>query len=228
MTVKRFAASPYEGTGPIMELLFLLCAVFGVTVLVAQFFLGFGGDEPGGEGPEDTPDGIDGLEGDAGDAGDLHHDSTWVFGVLTFRTVLIGATFFGLIGKAMLASGFDTGRALGAAVVGGLAAMYGVYFLMRGLYRLTADGTERISRSVGEEARVYLTIPGHNQGVGKIHVTVQNRTIEYEAITAGERLPTGARAVVIGVLGSDRVEVAPLAATGEPNDVNKAAGQSHA
>lgn len=215
-----------------MDLLFLLCAIFGVTVLVVQFFLGFGEDELGGEGSEDSPDSIGGFEGDAGDshhAGDVHHDSTWIFGVLTFRTMLIGATFFGLIGKAMLASGFDSGRALGAAVAGGLAAMYGVFFLMRGLYRLTAEGTERIGRSVGEEARVYLTIPGHNQGVGKIHVTVQNRTLEYEAMTAGERIPTGARAVVIGVLSSDRVEVAPLEPTqdNKTTNVNEAAGQTN-
>jgi hypothetical protein len=196
-----------------METLFLFCAIFGGTVLVAQFFLGFGSEEQGSEGPEDAPDAIGGIEGDAGgdahgDAG--HHDSTWVFGVLTLRTVLIGVTFFGLTGKAAMASGFDQPQPIAIGVVCGLAAMYGVYFLMRGLYKLTADGTERIDRSVGEEATVYLAIPGRNQGVGKVHVTVQHRLLEYEAMTVGERLPTGTRVVVVGVLGSDRVEVEPI------------------
>jgi hypothetical protein len=192
-----------------MDTLFLLCAIFGGTVLIAQFFLGFGSDVDGGEdGPEDAPDALgadahgDGTHHDSG-----HHNSTWIFGVLTFRTVIIGLTFFGLTGKAAVASGLAEPRPLVIAVACGLAAMYGVYFLMRGLYRLTADGTERIDRAVGEQAIVYLAIPGHSAGVGKIHVTVQNRTIEYEAMTAGERLPTGSRAVVVGVLSSDRVEV---------------------
>ena len=211
-----------------METLFLFCAIFGGTVLVAQFFLGFGSEEHGSEGPEDAPDAIGGMEGDAQDAAHhdtAHHDSTWVFGVLTLRTVLIGVTFFGLTGKAAAASGFDQPRTLVIAVVCGLAAMYGVYFLMRGLYKLTADGTERIDRSVGEEATVYLAIPGRNQGVGKVHVTVQQRSLEYEAMTVGERLPTGTRVVVVGVLGSDRVEVEPII---EPNKVVEPARNSNA
>ncbi len=207
-----------------METLFLFCAIFGGTVLVAQFFLGFGSDEQDSEGSEDAPDEIGGSEGnDAhGDAG--HHDSTWVFGVLTLRTVLIGVTFFGLTGKAALASGFEQPQPLVIGVVCGLAAMYGVYFLMRGLFKLTADGTERIGRSVGEEAIVYLAIPGRNQGVGKVHVTVQNRLLEYEATTVGERLPTGTRVVVVGVSGSDRVEVEPII---EPTKVVEPARNSN-
>jgi hypothetical protein len=210
-----------------METLYIFCAIFGGTVLVAQFLLGFGGDhDHGGDGAEDSPDSVgmhaDGADGHAADAhgadghdthahsGQTHHGSTWVFGVLTMRTVLIGITFFGLTGKAAAASGFAQPRPLVIATVCGLAAMYGVYFLMRGLYRLTADGTERIGRAVGEEGMVYLTIPGHNAGVGKVQVPVQNRTVEYEAMTGGEKLPTGTRVVVVGVLGSDRVEVEPV------------------
>jgi hypothetical protein len=217
-----------------METLYLFCAIFGGTVLVAQFLLGFGGHEHGGA---DDADGVDAMHGDGAGGHDAdghdadghdadahatdghdtghhgtqtHHGSTWVFGVLTFRTVLIGITFFGLTGKAASASGFAQPRPLAIAVVCGLAAMYGVYFLMRGLYKLTADGTERIGRAVGEEGVVYLTIPGHNAGAGKVQVPVQNRTVEYEAMTAGEKLPTGMRVVVVGVLGSDRVEVEPV------------------
>jgi len=209
-----------------METFFLLCAVFGGTVLIAQFLLGFGGDHDGDEGPEDAPDslghsgdgGHDDAEHDAGDDGDAEHDShhaahhysTWMFGVLTFRTVMIGLTFFGLTGKAAATSGFGDTRSLVVAVACALASMYGVYFLMRGLYRLTADGTERIGRAIGEEGTVYLTVPGENQGVGKVHMVLQNRTVEYEAMTAGPRIPTGARVVVVDVLGSDRVEVEPV------------------
>jgi len=198
-----------------MDILFLACAIFGGTVLVAQFLLGFGGGhEDGAEGTEDAPDQVSGVH-DAGDAhgaasDHAHHGSTWMFGVLSFRTVMIGLTFFGLTGKAASASGFELHWPLVIAVASGLAAMYGVFFLMRGLYKLTADGTERIGSSVGEEATVYLTIPAHNAGAGKVHVPVQNRLLEYEAMTSGEKLATGTRVVVVGVLGPDRVEVEPL------------------
>ena len=211
-----------------METLFLFCAIFGGTVLVAQTLLGLGGDhDHGGDGGEDAADHMGGDHGDVSDghdtdahgaethdthghSGRIHHGSTWIFGVLTFRTVMIGLTFFGLTGKASMASGFEQPRPLIIAVGCGLAAMYGVYFLMRGLYRLTADGTERIERTIGVEGMVYLTIPGNNEGVGKIQVPLQNRTVEYEAMTSGERLPTGTRIVVVEILGSGRVEVEPI------------------
>ncbi len=198
-----------------MATTFLVCAVFGATVLIAQFFLGFGGEHDADfEGPEDAPDGVADFEDDGYDHGDgPHHDSTWLFGILTLRTILIGITFFGLTGRMALAWGLEPPRPLAVAIAGALVSMYGMYFLMRALMKLTADGTERISRAVGEEGTVYLTIPGQNQGVGKIHVTVQNRMLEYEATTAGERLPTGARIVVVDVISSDRVAVEPLSHT---------------
>jgi hypothetical protein len=206
-----------------METLFLVCAIFGGTVLVAQFLLGFGSDHGhGDDGPDDAPDLSGAAHGDVGDADHAesphagahhdgaqhdHHGSTWIFGVLSFRTVMIGLTFFGLTGKAASVSNFNQPWPLVIAVGCGLGAMYGVYFLMQGLYKLTAEGTERIARAVGAEGVVYLTVPGNNGGAGKVHVPVQNRTIEYEAVTSGERLPTGTRIVVVGVVGSDRVEV---------------------
>jgi hypothetical protein len=200
-----------------MAWIFLLCAVFGATVLVGQFFLGFGAEHDDGfDGPEDAPDAIDDFDHDGHDHHDhdeSHHDSTWLFGVLTMRTILIGITFFGLTGRLALASGYDGAQSVFFAIAGALVSMYGIYFLMRTLMRLTADGTERISRAVGEEGTVYLSIPAHNQGLGKIHVTVQNRMLEYEAMTSGERLPTGTRCVVVNVLGSDRVAVEPLPQT---------------
>jgi hypothetical protein len=200
-----------------MDLLFVACAIFGGTVLVAQFLLGFGaGHDHPDEAPDDIPDHIPDhvgpMDGDAHDAHDAahHHGSTWVFGVLSFRTVMIGLTFFGLTGKAATASGFEQPWPLVVAIGCGLASMYAVFFLMRGLYRLTADGTERIGRSLGEEGTVYLTIPGQNSGAGKVHVPVQNRLVEYEAMTSGEKIPTGARIVVVGILGPDRVAVEPI------------------
>lgn len=199
----------------LMAWIFLLCAVFGATVLVGQFFLGFGAEhEAGLDGPEDAPDAIAEFEHDESDhSEEHHHDSTWLFGILTTRTILIGITFFGLVGRLALAMQLESPRPILLAIAGALVAMYSVYFLMRTLMRLTADGTERISRSIGQEGTVYLTIPGHSQGVGKIHVTVQNRLLEYEAMTAGERLPTGSRIVVVDVLSSDRVVVEPLPET---------------
>ncbi|MEX2112662.1 MAG: hypothetical protein WD845_05715 [Pirellulales bacterium] len=200
-----------------MDYLFLACAIFGGTVLIAQFLLGFGGEDAD-EGAEDTPDHV-AASGEDEAAGDgHHHGSTWLFGVLSFRTVMIGLTFFGLTGKAATASGFEQPLPLVIGTGCGLAAMYGVYFLMRGLFKLTADGTERIAHSVGEEGTVYLSIPAHHTGKGKVNVPVQNRMLEYEAETGGEKLPTGTRILVVAVLGPGCVEVEPIHETASKSD----------
>jgi hypothetical protein len=161
---------------------------------------------------------------DAGHHGAGHHDhaghtkdfSTWLFGVITFRTVVAALTFFGLAGKASIAAGFGPFMTLLIAAGSGVAAMYGVHFLMQLLYNLRADGTVQIERAVGLSGTVYLTVPGGGAGVGKVHVNLQNRIVEYQASTPRDRLPTGAKVVVTRVIGPDTLEVEPLGETTAP------------
>ena len=89
-----------------------------------------------------------------------------------------------------------------------------VAFVMRSLHRLRADGTARIDRSVGKNGTVYLPIPGGNAGTGKVTLNVQNRTVEYQAVTPDQTLPTGAHVVVTAVVGPNTVEVVPTSTPG--------------
>ena len=99
--------------------------------------------------------------------------------------------------------------ALVAAVGCGGAAFYGVYWIMQTLYRMQAEGTARIQRAIGRHASVYLRVPGHESGTGKIQINLQNRTMEYLAMTSGNPIPTGAKVIVIDVLSPDTVAVEP-------------------
>jgi hypothetical protein len=167
-----------------------------------------GGFDHGGLGHDGgMSDSVDGHHDGADHAHDQAHGSTWFFGVITFRAVVAAITFFGLAGMA--ASGFELEppRPFLVALGAGAAALYGVHLLMSSLHKLKADGTQRIERAIGREGIVYLTIPAQSAGPGKIHVTFQNRLVELAATTAGERLTTGTRVVVVGVHGSDEVQV---------------------
>ena len=79
--------------------------------------------------------------------------------------------------------------------------------IYRATSRLRADGTVRIDHAVGLPGTVYLGIPGEGRGWGKIQLMLQNRTMEYEASTPAQPLPTGTQIVVTRVVGPDRVEV---------------------
>ncbi len=149
------------------------------------------------------------------DAAGTHHEAAghastnWIFGVLTFRTIVAGLAFFGLTGMALQGvETNDTLRFLFSAGAG-LVAIFIVSWIMRSLSRLNADGTLRIQKAVGAMGTVYLSIPGAKGGAGKVHVSVLGRLMEYRAITAHAGLPTGTKVIVVNVLGSDTVEVRP-------------------
>jgi hypothetical protein len=205
-----------------MAFLYLVCAVLGGTVLLCQFAMTLLGlaDVDDIDVPHDVGHGFDahagghdvGRDAGADHAHDHHHGSTWFFGVITFRTVVAALTFFGLSGMAARSCPQFHDSVLLTFVIAlgvGLCAMYGVHWMMQGLHRLKAEGTVQINRAVGHTGSVYLRVPGQRSGAGKVTLSLQNRTVEYQAMTNQDELPTGAKVVVVGVIGPDTVEVEP-------------------
>ncbi len=207
-----------------MTAVFIVCAAIGGTVLVVQFvmaLIGLGGDAfdidvSGDVGHDFSGDFHGDMDGDFQgethpldhlDIPDDHVSSTWLFGIISLRTVVAALAFFGLAGLWAKSTGASAPSVLLVAVAAGAAAMMGVYWMMRGMRKLQADGSVRIQRSVGRHGNVYLRIPGNRSGSGKIQFNLQNRTMEYSAITSGPELPTGAKVVVVGVVNPTTLEV---------------------
>lgn len=205
-----------------MTTLFLISAALGGTIFVCQFLLGLAGlgdhHDLGGDGV-DFDHGFEAGGHDVGDHDASGHDgghdhelgdesaTSWFVGVLSFRTIVAGMTFFGLAGLAADAHGAHPAGSLAIAIASGVTALYAVAWTMRALSRLRADGTVRIENTVGTTGVVYLAIPGYQGGKGKVTVTVQNRTMEYEAVTNRTALPTGATVRVVAVVDSETVAV---------------------
>ena len=209
-----------------MTSVFVVCAAVGATVLVLQFLLslvGLGSDTFGLDTPHDVGHDLGGGDHDltGGDAhgdvaddsshgpdhGEGQHGTVWLFRALSLRTVVAALAFFGLSGLAAQAAECPPWESLLIAVGTGLATLYAVYWLLCATRSLKAEGTVRIHRALGKEATVYLRIPGHQKGSGKIQINLQNRTMEYLATTPGDAIPTGAKVVVVGVQDSDTVQV---------------------
>jgi hypothetical protein len=197
-----------------METVYLVCALAGGTLLVCQFLLsllGLGHHDAGTDhdfGADhdlSTDHSLDGQH----EAGHEHAHSSFLH-ILTFRTAAAAVAFFGLAGLTAGPRLADEALTLGVALGAGAAALLAVAWMMKALYRLRADGTVRMDRAVGRTGTVYLTIPPGKAGVGKVTLTLQNRTVECQAVTQREQtLPTGAKVVVVAVLGPDTVEVNP-------------------
>ena len=191
-----------------METLFLICAGLGGTLLLLQVLagvLGLGGDHAD---PGSHEFGADHADGDHTGGDHDHGDGNWFLGLLTFRAVCAAVAFFGLAGLSARYYALPETAQLAAAALGGFGALYLVASLMKLLHRLRADGSVRITNAVGRTGTVYLRVPGHNTGPGKVTVSVQNRTVELEAYTAANELPTGTPVRVVAVRGPSSVEVA--------------------
>ena len=199
---------------------FILCAVVGGAVFACQFVMlvvGFGGEES--DFSHDIPHDLsDGVGGDIPDSADVHghvheggHDSSWLFGAISLRTLVAATLFFGLAGIAAQQAEIPDGGAFLIALGGGAAALFGVAWIMKTLYKLGEDNTVRISRAVGHRGTVYIPIPPHNSGLGKIQLKLQDRIMEYAAMTNGpERLATGASIEVVSLVNPTTLEVQPL------------------
>jgi len=206
-----------------MGTFFLICAVVGGTVLICQFVLtlvGLGGDHDVDFSHDAGHDfaGESGYDADAQDSDGNGHDSahahgsTWLFAMISFRTLIAAITFFGLIGSAAQTAGQPLGVQLFLALAAGMGAMYGVHWLIRSIGRLGEDATLRVKNALGQEGTVYVPIAGEKAAAGKIQLKVQNRLVEYEAVTSSrERLATGTKVRVVGIAGNT-LEVEPIKA----------------
>jgi membrane protein implicated in regulation of membrane protease activity len=205
-----------------MSMLFMICAVVGGTILVCQFLLTvIGLGEHGLEAGHDLAHDFSGVAGDAGHDGGIdhgadghdsaqHHSTAWLFAVISFRTLVAAVTFFGLVGLAARSMGQGTGIQLLLAVAAGLGAMYGVHWLIRMIGRLGEDATLRVRHALGQEGTVYVPIAGGRSQAGKIQLKLQNRLLEYEAVTSKpDRLATGTKVKVVAIAGNV-LEVEPV------------------
>jgi membrane protein implicated in regulation of membrane protease activity len=220
-TGKALLLSFWEGRS--VALFFLLCAVVGGTILICQFVLtlvGLGGDHSVDFGHDVAHDfgggaGHDAIGGDAHSAEGSGHDanghgSSWLFAAISLRTLVAAVTFFGLAGMAARSNGQVVGIQLLLAALAGIGAMYGVHWLITAIGRLGEDGTLRVKGALGQEGTVYVPIAGSRAQAGKIQLRLQNRLVEYEAITsAPERLATGTKVRVVGLAGNV-LEVEPI------------------
>jgi hypothetical protein len=130
----------------------------------------------------------------------------WLLGLLMLRSALAGVAFFGLAG--LTTAHWTPAGSFAVAAGSGMVAVVMVGLMMRAVLSFQADGTVRIDGAVGRPGTVYLAVPGKGAGLGKVTLTLQSRTVEYQAVTFQGDLPTGTKVVVTSVVGPDTVEVA--------------------
>lgn len=168
---------------------YVLCSAVGGVILTLQLILMMFG-------------------GDADFDGDLEIDDG--MGLLSVRSVASFLTFFGLVGLWGHQRDWTPAASAGAGLLAGLAMMVLVAWVMVQYRKLDSSGNVDPDGAVGGTAVVYLTVPGEGSGRGKITVSLQGRTHEFQATTTGPALATGAEVRVLRRVSSDTFEVGGL------------------
>lgn len=190
-----------------LENVYFVCAAAGGAVLVLQTIGSLIG---GGHAASDSDFGPDDLHAPAHGAG--HVDGDAFVKLFTFKSIVAFLTFFGLSGLASERAGLPDAGALAISLLAGAAALFGVAWLMKALAKLQSRGNLRLEHAIGLHGKVYLRVPPRGEGIGKVTLAMQGRTVELKAISLGPELPTGAPVRVVALHADDTIEVAGLTA----------------
>lgn len=150
-----------------------------------------------------------GIDGDADfDSGDIDHDGFGLLSVLSVTAFLMGTGWGGLIARlewgltpmisALVAIG------IGSAFLFGAAGL--MFTLKRAAHEITYDPTD----AVGKVGTVYMTIPEHGKGSGKVRVDVQGRSVMVDAVSASATIPSFADVRVVEARDANTLIVEPL------------------
>lgn len=143
-------------------------------------------------------DASDGLEADFD--GDFS-DASGPFQLFSFRNLIHFLLGFGWTGVGFYQTIPNKIVLTIVSLVVGLGLVGLFFVIMKQIRKLNQNNAMRIENAIGKTAEVYLTIPGQQNGQGKVHISIQKTLRELNAVTnQPHSIPTGASVKVSGVL----------------------------
>ena len=132
------------------------------------------------------------MDADAPDQ--LHTDPGDSFKILSLQSLSAFLMGFGWAGLGGLrGSGWDAGASVLVGVVGGVAMVWLLGWMLRVVYDLQASGNIPMAHVAGKEGEVYVTVPAGGGGHGRVRVVVDGRERFYPASSESGELERGAR-----------------------------------
>ena len=129
----------------------------------------------------------------------------------TFRNFVNFFLGFGWAAILLRPSVKSTGLLVVVAVLVGIALVVAVMYLFKWLSSMQQSGNINIYKeAVGCQGKCYLIIPGERSGEGKVQITIQGAVREYNAVTDGDEIKTGASVKVIEAIDANTLLVEGL------------------
>ncbi|MCL2754641.1 MAG: hypothetical protein FWD35_02840 [Oscillospiraceae bacterium] len=180
------------------QVLYCVAIPSSLFLIVQAILIIVGGDFGGDSGGLDM--------GDLGDGFD-YASGAKDFGAASMLSIQGVASFFCAASWGALLlyqAGIPLVFALIAALLAGLAVMFAIAKMMLYLGRLAHCGTLEVQNLIGSSGTVYLKIPPHGKGKGKVTVQTSERLVEFEAVSKSEEvIPNNAPVKVIDIMGEN-------------------------
>jgi membrane protein implicated in regulation of membrane protease activity len=152
-------------------------------------------------------DATDGLDADFD--GDLGHGGDTTFQLFSLRNLVNFLLGFGWGGISFYSTITNSSALIAVATIAGLVFLFMFFLVIRQIQKLAEDNSFQIEETINKTAEVYLNIPAHKSGKGKVLVSIKGSTRELDAMTENEKINSGAVVRVLRV-DSDILIVEPV------------------
>ena len=148
------------------------------------------------------------------DSGDHSYSENHDAGLRLFTVRGIVAFFSvgGWLGVVLGETSLHFSLVLLISVLGGLISLFTIALILKWSLKLQDEGNIDIKNALGKTAQVYVPIPAGGKSFGKVTLVLQDRYVEYSAITKhNETLKTNSLVKITGVINQSTLVVKPIA-----------------
>lgn len=147
--------------------------------------------------------GVDSSDGIAADFdGDFDGRDT-PFQLFSFRNLINFLLGFSWTGISFYTTLANKPLLIALSLIVGVLFVYLFFVIIRQVQKLAEDNSFKIINTLNKTAEVYLTIPEHKKGKGKIMISIKGAYHELEAMTESDKIPSGSKVKVVRIENND-------------------------
>ena len=195
-------ASWWADLSPVMKLLWGVTLTASLIFVIQTVMTFLGADADSTDFDVDVDTSMDGSDLSNIDGG---------ANLYTFRNFVNFFLGFGWTAIILQPSVKSTALLVIISVLVGLALVALVMYMFKWLNSMQQSGNINVYKSaVGCQGKCYLRIPGERGGEGKVQITIQGAVREYDAVTDGDEIKTGASVKVVEAIDGNTLLVEEL------------------
>ena len=132
--------------------------------------------------------------------------------LFTIRGIVAFFSVGGWLGVVLGETDLHTSLVIIFSLLGGLISLLVTALILKWSLKLQDSGNIDIRNALGKTAQVYIPIPGGGTSFGKVTLVLQDRYLEFSAITQhSETLKTDSLVKITGVINQSTLVVKPIA-----------------